>query len=132
MRYTALITLFSVSLCLTLLAFRSRAQTKADIDLCRQRYEGAWVNPRVKRHLTIAIDKDGTALINDQTITKEPSSVDAYYAKVVKGKLVSPADIEHHGDYIEIRTSGKQLLLETRFKDIKGKPYAVRTLFIRE
>ncbi len=132
MRYSAPIILLLTTLCLTVLALDTTAQTKADIKLCRQRYEGEWVNPKLKRHLRISVDNGGTALINDQTLGNEPSSVDAYYAQVVKGKLVSPEDTEHHGDYIEIRTSGKQLLLEQRFKDINGKPYALRTLFIRE
>lgn len=107
------------------------AQTAGEVKDASLRFQGAWVNKITDRHLTISIENTGYVTINDWTGKKQTASIDAYKAFIKNGKLVMPAETEHHAPYSEIQLRGKALIYITKSVGLNGEKLIERIYFIR-
>lgn len=106
------------------------AQSPGEIKRAKLLFEGAWINKKEARHLTIFIEDDGYVTINDWTGNRKNASVDAYKAFIKNGKLIMHAETEHHAPYSEIRISGKMLIYQTGLPHSNQEPLE-KIYFIR-
>ncbi|MGY4382986.1 hypothetical protein ACVWYN_000005 [Pedobacter sp. UYP24] len=108
------------------------AQTPTEIRMAKKVFTGAWVNKKTTRHLTISMEKEGYATINDWTSKyQKQESGDAYKAFIEHGKLIMPAEKEHHAPYSEMTVKNNTLTYVTKFVDFKGKIILEKLLFQR-
>ena len=108
-----------------------QAQHPAEIKEAKALFEGAWLNKKTDRHITIFIEEDGYVTINDWTGRKKGASIDAYKAYITKKKLIMPADTDHHAPYSEILISGKTLVYLTESTGPNDEKLIEKELFVR-
>lgn len=107
------------------------AQTMAEIKHAKTLFEGAWINKKDRRHLTISIENDGYITINDWVGKWKGQSVDAYKAFIRKGKLIIPADTDHHGPYSELYRIGNTMVYMTEDNFLSNKTTIEKSIFTR-
>jgi len=111
--------------------FNCEAQTAREISRAKAVFEGAWLDKKNDRHLTISIEDAGYVTINDWTGRKQTASIDAYKAYIKNGKLVMPAETEHHAPYSEIQIKGKTLIYITQTVGLKEEKLVEKIYFIK-
>jgi hypothetical protein len=117
---------------LLLFVFKNgKAQQALEIKKAKALFEGAWVNKKANRHLTIFIEDDGYVTINDWIGSKRTASIDAYKAYIKRGKLIMPAETEHHAPYSEMHIKGNKLIYMTESEDLMNKKVIENVFFVR-
>jgi hypothetical protein len=120
-----------IILLLLFLSTNGKAQQALEIKKARALFEGAWVNKKANRHLTIFIEADGYVTINDWVGSKRTAGIDAYKAYIKKSKLIMPAEADHHAPYSEMYIKGNQLVYLTQAEDLMNKKVIENVYFVR-